>query len=88
MVVVAEDSDVYMRLVAFVDIDRVEVTASAVVDVDAYDVIDDDSSVVDAHADVVSHPVNLDRLLFHHSLVYPSLLHGHDCVDAMATINY
>lgn len=84
MVAVAEDLDVYIRLVAFVvDIDPVEVMASVVVDVDAYDVFDDGNLVVDAHADVVSHPVNLDKFLFHHLLVCPSLLHDHDCVDAV-----
>lgn len=88
MVVVEEDLDVNIRLVAFVDIDRVEVMASEVVDVDAYDVIDDDSLVADDHADVVSHPVNLDKLPFHHSLVYPNLLHDHDCVDAKLIKKY
>lgn len=53
MVSAEEDSDVNIRMVATVDIDRVEVMASVAVDVDAYDVIDDDNLAVDAHVDVV-----------------------------------
>lgn len=78
-----EDSDVNIRMAATVDIDLVEVMASVAVDVDAYDVIDDDNLAVDAHVDVVLHPVNLDTPLFRRLLVYPIPPHDRDCVDAM-----
>lgn len=79
-----EDLDVNTRLVVFVDIDRVEVLASVVVDVvDACDGIDDGMLVVDAHADVVSYLVNLGTLLFRQSLASPCLLRDHECDDAI-----
>lgn len=53
MVAAEEDSDVNIRMAAFVDIDRVEVLASVAADVDAYDAIDDDNLAADAHVDVV-----------------------------------
>lgn len=85
MVAEEADSDVHIHSVAFADIDRAEVAvwASVAVGVDAYDVIDGDSLAVDAHVDEVSHPANLDTLPFRRLLVYPILLHGHGCVDAM-----
>lgn len=83
---VAEEVDfgVDNQLVAFVDIVRVvEVSASVAVDVDAYGVIDDGNLAVDAHADEISLPVNLDTHPFRRSLAYPNPPHDRDCVDAI-----
>lgn len=81
MVAEEEHSDVDNQRVATVDIDRAEVSAFVAVDVDAYDVIDDDNLVVDAHVGVVSLPLNLDRDFFRHLSVYRIPPRVRDYVD-------
>lgn len=83
------DLDVNIQTEAAVDIDRFEAMASVEVDVDAYDVTDDDNLAVDAHVvDVASHLVNPDTLPFRRLLAYPIPPHDRGCVDAMNKIKF